>query len=124
MNNINDADAAIKTLKRGLPLTVSNTQLRADIFTELGNAYNDVKNYVESDKAFENSLQLNPDNPFTLNNYAYFLSVRNENLERAAEMSAASIKLVPDNASLEDTYAWILYKQKNIRMRSCGWKKH
>ena len=114
-NNINDADAAIKTLKRGLPLTVSNTQLRADIFTELGNAYNDVKNYVESDKAFENSLQLNPDNPFTLNNYAYFLSVRNENLERAAEMSAASIKLVPDNASLEDTYAWILYKQKKYK---------
>lgn len=115
LNNLNDAEAAIKTLKRGLPLTVSNTQLRADIFTELGNAYNDVKNYVESDKAFENSLQLNPDNPFTLNNYAYFLSVRNENLERAAEMSAASIKLIPDNASLEDTYAWILYKQKKYK---------
>ncbi len=111
-NNLKDYETSVKVLKRGLPLTVSNIKLRADMYTELGDAYNELKNYEESDKAFESSLQLNPNNPYTLNNYAYYLSMRNENLEKAAQMSVRSIELVPNNSSLEDTYAWILYKQK------------
>ena len=67
---------------------------------------------MESDKAFESSIEIVADNPYTLNNYAYYLSVRNEKLDRAAEMSLQSIRIVPDNPSFEDTYGWILYQQK------------
>jgi tetratricopeptide (TPR) repeat protein len=111
-NQLKNYEAAIKVLKRALPLTVSNIQLRADMFTQLGDAYHETGNHEESDKAFENSLQLVPDNPFTLNNYAYYLSLRNTNLEHAAEMSLKSIQIDPNNASFEDTYGWILYQQK------------
>lgn len=112
LNQQKKYDDAIKVLKRGLPLAVSNINLRSDMFTELGDAYNAVKNYSESDKAYDSSLQLDPNDPYTLNNYAYYLSVRNENLDKAAEMSKRSIELSPNNASLEDTYGWILYQQK------------
>ncbi len=111
-NQLEKYDVAIKVLKRGLPLAVSNLQLRAEMFNELGNAYHETANHSASDEAFESSLQLVNDNAYTLNNYAYYLSLRNFNLERAAEMSLRSIQLVPNNASFEDTYGWILYQQK------------
>jgi Tfp pilus assembly protein PilF len=45
-----------------------------------------------------------------LNNYAYYLSLRNEKLDKAEAMSAKSLKLDPTNAANMDTYGWILYK--------------
>lgn len=111
-NQLENYEAAIKVLKRGLPLAVSNIQLRAEIYNELGSAYHETANHTASDDAYEKSLQLIGDNAYTLNNYAYYLSLRNFNLTRAAEMSLQSIKLVPNNASFEDTYGWILYQQK------------
>jgi Tfp pilus assembly protein PilF len=50
-----------------------------------------------------------------LNNYAYYLSERNEQLEKADEMSKRSNALSPNQSTYEDTYAWILYKKGNFR---------
>lgn len=110
LKSLNDNDGAVKVLKRGLPFAVSNAKLRADMFTAMGDAYNDLKNYDESDKAFESSLQLNPDNPYALNNYAYYLSLRKEHLDKAEALSKHSIEIAPDESSLEDTYAWVLFQ--------------
>jgi len=72
-----------------------------------------LKDSKNSDDAYEKALTYNADNAFTLNNYAYYLSLRGEQLEKAAKMSKRSNDLQPNNASFEDTYAWILFKQKN-----------
>jgi predicted Zn-dependent protease len=53
----------------------------------------------------------NKDNVLCLNNYAYYLSLRNENLDKAEEMSYRTIKAEPDNRTYLDTYAWILFMQ-------------
>lgn len=47
-----------------------------------------------------------------LNNYAYFLSLRNDKLDKASEMAAKANQIEPNQASYQDTYAWILYAQK------------
>jgi len=47
-----------------------------------------------------------------LNNYAYFLSLRNENLEKAAEMAGRAVELKPGSAN-QDTYGWVLYQMGN-----------
>ena len=62
------------------------------------------------------ALIYNEKNVFVLNNYSYYLSLRNENLEKAIEMSKKSNELSPDNASFQDTYAWILYQQKKYEL--------
>lgn len=65
------------------------------------------------DKAFleyEESLFFFPDNALTLNNYAYFLSEEEKNLDRAKEMSKKSMELSDNNPTYLDTYAWILFK--------------
>jgi Flp pilus assembly protein TadD len=46
----------------------------------------------------------------TLNNYAYYLSVEGQQLERALVMSTKAISLASSNATYLDTHAWVLYK--------------
>jgi tetratricopeptide (TPR) repeat protein len=106
---------AVKSFKKALPMAVGNPQLKGDIYLRLGDVYNELKNYTESDAAYEASLQLDPKNPYTLNNYAYHLSLRSERLDDAAIMAKLANELVPGNPSLLDTYAWILYKQQNFK---------
>ena len=85
------------------------------IYSGLGDSYNALKRFKESDEAYNKALEINPDNSYTLNNYAYYLSLRGANLEKAEEMSKRSIQLDLNNPSSEDTYAWILFKLKRYK---------
>lgn len=110
----NDKNAeAIKTLTTGSKLVVDNDAQLVEFYSNLGDAHNKVKNYPESDRYYDKALKLDPNNVYVLNNYAYYLSLRNEQLDKAAEMSRKSNDLSPNNASFLDTYAWVLYRQGN-----------
>ena len=72
----------------------------------------------EKEKGFpqyEAALYLLPDNALALNNYAYFLSEEDMELEKAKKMSRRALDLSEDNATYIDTYAWILYKMGDYR---------
>jgi tetratricopeptide (TPR) repeat protein len=106
---------AVTILNSGLKLIVDNKNLEAQFYTNLGDAYNELKQYPKSDESYEKSLAINPKDANVLNNYAYFLSVRNEQLEKAEEMSKLSNELEPTQASYEDTYGWIMYKMNKLQ---------
>src|SRR5690606_15266341 len=76
----------------------------------LGGNYNSLEMFAESDVAYSEALGIDSMNVFVLNNYAYYLSLRNEKLDKAEAMSLKSIELQPNEATYEDTYAWILFK--------------
>ena len=107
-------DKAVSYLKNAADLETEDKEIRVQIFSTLGDSYNALKKFKESDEYYEKALELNPDNSYVLNNYAYYLSLRGENLEKAEKMSRRSVQLDPDNASSEDTYAWILFKLKRF----------
>ena len=50
------------------------------------------------------------DNINALNNYAYFLSLKRRDLDKAAAMSLKTVKAQPKNATYIDTYAWVLFE--------------
>lgn len=101
---------AIDIIEAGKDLVVNNTALKSQMFATLGDAYNSLSKYEESDESFENALKLDPDNAYVMNNYSYYLSLRKENLDRAKELSAKSNELEPNTISFQDTYGWILYQ--------------
>lgn len=103
---------AAATAKNGYDLGSENPSLTIQLLTVLGDASNALKKYAESDEAYEKILSLDPNNFLTLNNYAYFLALRNEKLEKAESMSKKCLELDPNNATYLDTYAWVLYAQK------------
>jgi tetratricopeptide (TPR) repeat protein len=108
-----DYNKAVSYIKNATSLELQDKELLSQSFSSLGDCYHDLKDNKNSDEAYEKALSFNPDNAFTLNNYAYYLSLRGEQLEKAAKMSKRSNDLQPNNASFEDTYAWILFKQKD-----------
>ena len=102
---------AIEYLNIGKDYVLDNPPLLTQFYANLGDAYNGIKKYEESDKAYEEALKIDPKNIYVLNNYGYYLSLREEKLIRAEELSALCNEIEPDQANYQDTYAWILYKQ-------------
>jgi tetratricopeptide (TPR) repeat protein len=108
----NDCKKAISYFKNAVSLETQDKDLLTQSYSGLGDCYHSVGDTKNSDGSYEKALAINPDNAFTLNNYAYYLSLRNEQLDKAAQMSKHSNDLQANTASFEDTYAWILFKQK------------
>lgn len=101
---------ALKVLETGRKFVVQNDRLLAEFFSSIGDVQNQLQNHQASDAAYDKALAINPVNAQVLNNYAYYLSLRNEKLEKAREMSSKSLEIDPYNPSYLDTFAWILYK--------------
>ena len=88
-----------------------HTPLLTQLYGNLGDVYNTLGMYAASDVAYEEAIALDSTNAYALNNYAYYLALRKDRLQHAAEMSRRSNEIAPDYASYQDTYAWILFQQ-------------
>lgn len=104
----NPAEALV-VLNQGKNMIIDNKPLLGQFWANIGDAYYRTKQMNLSDEAYEEALKINPNDTYVLNNYAYYLSLRNEKLDKAEEMSKKSNEIDRDNASYNDTYGWILY---------------
>jgi tetratricopeptide (TPR) repeat protein len=108
----NNLPVAIKSLNKALDYAGNKDEMNVQIYTALGDAYNTQKDFANSDSSFERCLRIDAEDATVLNNYAYFLSIRNTNLDKAAMMSKKSLDIRKGEKTFLDTYAWILYMQK------------
>jgi len=81
-----------------------------NVLSSLGLTYDALQMHAESDSAYERALRIDPDHALVLNNYAYSLSERKQQLDRAMKMSKRSLEKDSTNSSYLDTYGWILYQ--------------
>lgn len=105
-------ERTIAVARKGIEVSIEQAQLKLQFYIMIGDAAHFLKQYPTSDSAYEMALTIDANNAYALNNYAYFLSLRKQKLDRAAEMSKHSIELDGENASYYDTYGWILFVQK------------
>lgn len=105
-----DYSRALDALLRAERLSSSMPDLLKDIYPQLGTIYNELKNYEQSDRYFDLALTADPDNVVTLNNYSYYLTLRNKDLDKALGYIEKVMGTEPDNPTYLDTYAWVLYK--------------
>lgn len=104
-------DEAINALEAGKELVVDNEPLLVQFYANLGDAYFENGNYSSSFSSYEKALEKDPKNVYVLNNYSYFLSLAEQNLEKAEKMALLANELSPNNLSYLDTYAWVLFKK-------------
>lgn len=87
-----------------------------------GDIYYNQNNLPETFRCYDDALAVFPDNDLALNNYAYFLVEKGgygpgtPEFEKAKEMSFQSVSDTQSKgspATYLDTYAWILFKEKN-----------
>ncbi|MEM9023768.1 MAG: tetratricopeptide repeat protein, partial [Bacteroidota bacterium] len=109
-----DYTAAVDALEQGVDLVFDNPFLLAQFHASLGDAYYNLKDYTSSDENYDKALEVDSKNLYVLNNYSYYLSLRNEKLEKAERMSRICIEAQPNSASYLDTYAWIRYQQGDL----------
>ena len=103
-------------LESGKDFVVNNNALLEQFYSSLGDTYNELEKYDASYKAYDKVLQINPENTVVLNNYAYYLSLRGEQLEKAEKMAKLSVEKDPYNHNNLDTYAWVLYKLEKYEL--------
>lgn len=103
-------EAAISYFEKGRRF-VTDKNLLADFDSYLGDLYHSVGDFEKSFQAYDRVLNFDPNNALVLNNYAYYLSLRSECLDKAKEMSLHAVELEPNNAIYLDTYAWVLYQK-------------
>ena len=105
---------AMKAFQDGLVQKTDESRpaMVADMYSILGDLYHEMGRDAEAYVAYDSCLTYQSDNASCLNNYAYYLSLENRDLDRAEEMSYRSIRLEPQNKTFLDTYAWILFMKK------------
>lgn len=106
-------DDALAVLQKGVAQVTpqSDKKLMSDFYTFIGDLLHTANRMTECYEAYDSALVYNPDNIGVLNNYAYFLSLTRENLDKAEEMSYRTVKAEPKNDTYLDTYAWILFEK-------------
>jgi Tfp pilus assembly protein PilF len=107
---LKDYEAAAKYFKNGANFVIFNDKMLAQFYSYLGDTYFQLGDHEQSDAAYEKVLKIEPDNVLVLNNYAYYLSLRGVNLEKAEQMAKKAVEIEPDNSSYLDTYGWVLFK--------------
>ena len=104
-----DHEGAIAIFEEGVGRASTDVE-RSTMWGYIGDVYHDMGDDKRAFKAYKKALRYDADNILVLNNYAYFLSLLDKELEKALQMSARALELEPDNASYIDTYAWILHR--------------
>ena len=110
---LKNAMQAIKILNSGAKLVTDNQPLLIQFYTYLGDAYNQSHQNALSDEYYDNVLKMDPNNSYVLNNYAFYLSLRGANLDKALEMAKKGATIDSLNPANLDTYGWVFYKLEN-----------
>lgn len=107
-------DKALEAFQNGISVIneESNPAIVSDFYAVMGDLLHQKGLAREAFEAYDSCLQWKDDNVMCLNNYAYYLSEMNEQLDKAEEMSYKTIKAEPKSATYLDTYAWILFMQQ------------
>ncbi len=108
---IDDDDNSLKYLQKGTEYIndESNAKIVSDVYSIIGDIQHSKGNVEESFAAYDNCLLYDKNNIGCLNNYAYYLSMLERDLDKAEEMSRKTIMAEPSNNTYLDTFAWILF---------------
>lgn len=105
-------EEALVVFEEGLEIMEDASPLvKSDFYAQIGDLNYHLGNKRVAYKKYEEALKLNPQNLGVLNNYSYFLSLDDESLDKAEQMSSITVKAEPTNPTYLDTYGWVLFRQ-------------
>lgn len=113
---LEEYNETVDVVDEGLMYVVDNRGMEGQFLMLKGEAYYKLGKKKEAFNMFDESVELDPENHIVLNNYAYYLSLEGENLDKAERMSGRVIEKFPDNSTYLDTYAWVLFKKGEYKL--------
>ncbi|MBR5171342.1 MAG: tetratricopeptide repeat protein [Muribaculaceae bacterium] len=111
-------DKAIATYDDALAMvdSVKDNELYSDLLGGKGDVLVETGDSIGAYRLYDQALSICPGNTSVMNNYAYFLSLSEKDLDKAESMAAKAVNANPNNATFIDTYAWVYFKKKNYDM--------
>ncbi len=111
--NLKKRKESLEAFEFGYKLVPKTDPMYKDYLSFLAEGYHEKGDNKRSFKFYDELLEIDPNNVYALNNYAYFLSEeKNPDLDKAKTMSYKTVFKEPENSTFLDTYAWILFKKK------------
>jgi tetratricopeptide (TPR) repeat protein len=111
-NRLGQANEAARSLEAALKINPKDFEAVA----ELAMVYDALKRYEESDSLYEIAIVMDhSQRHLALNNFAYSLSERGEQLDRANRMVDTALQAQPENDSYLDTKGWVCFKLGNYQ---------
>jgi tetratricopeptide (TPR) repeat protein len=107
---LKDYRKSVEALEMGKNFVVGNNKMLSQFYSSLGDGYFQLKEMNKAYEAYEAVLKIDPDNSVVLNNYAYYLSLEEKDLDKAEKMAKRAVELDPENGANQDTYGWVLYQ--------------
>lgn len=108
---------ALLTYQDGLEYIENmNRAIASGFYGQIGDVQYQIGDKEAAYEAYDKAIEFNENNLLILNNYAYFLSLDNRELDKAERMSSRTIQLEPNNPTYLDTYAWIFYLRGNYTL--------
>ncbi len=111
LNQAGKNEQAIGPLEKAVSLRPTDT----DALSTLGQVYESLHRYDDAYRIYETALKLDAKNSLILNNYAYSLSERGLDLEKALKMAKLAVQLDPNNSAYLDTMGWVYFKLGDYR---------
>lgn len=106
LNQLKLDEEAILYLNKALSIDPNDV----NVIGTLALIYNAQKVFEKSDSLYEKALKIKSDDPLINNNYAYSLSTRGIQLDRALKMVNLALEKDSLNTAYLDTKGWILYQ--------------
>jgi tetratricopeptide (TPR) repeat protein len=107
---------ALDILKEGEPYLLDNKPMKIQFDLYRAEANYKLDRVEAAFDAFDSVIKLDPENWLAMNNYAYYLSLRNEKLDKAEELSSKAVRANPVNPTYLDTYSWVLFMRKDYSL--------
>lgn len=106
-------EKALEHLTQCENLGFTKGYLQVETYALIADCEYHLAHYERAWHYFELCLKVEPDNIGILNNFAYYLTQQNIDLDRAEKMSRTTIEKEPNNPTYLDTYAWVLHRMGN-----------
>lgn len=102
--SMGDLTVAIRHFEQVLEVAdIANAALR------LGLAADGLGEDTKAEAAYERLIRIEPQSFVGYNQLAWFLAERERDLDRALALAKKADRLMPDNASIQDTIGWVLH---------------
>lgn len=103
---------------------LTNNNIRSLVYQIAGDTYSLLGHDSIAMSMYDSCLVYNPKNAGALNNKAYNITKQqNGDLQQAEKLAQKALEIDPENVSILDTYAWILYLRGNYTLSEIYFNK-
>jgi tetratricopeptide (TPR) repeat protein len=116
-NQLKNYPEALSVFRKGLAyIPEEDKETLSTFYGLIGDSYHEMDKREEAYQTYDKALEYNENNISVLNNYAYFLSLDREQLDKAERMSGKCVQLQPNEPTYIDTYAWVFFQKGNYSL--------